>query len=81
MILEFENVGTGLVLKKDISAFEIAGNDKVFFPASANLVGQKIEVFSSKVAQPTTVRYAWKDTSVAALFNVEGFPASVFSTE
>jgi len=81
MILEFDNIGTGLVLKKDIPAFEVAGSDKQFFPASANLVGQKLEVSSSKVAQPKTVRYAWKDTSVAALFNVEGFPVSVFSTE
>ena len=81
IILEFENIGTGLVLKKDISEFEIAGSDNQYFPAVANLVGQSVGVSSSKVPQPKNVRYAFKDISTAALYNVEGFPASSFTTE
>ncbi len=81
IILEFENLGTGLVLKKDIREFEIAGSDNQYFPAIANLVGQTVEVSSSKVTQPKHVRYAFKDISTAALYNVEGFPVSSFTTE
>lgn len=81
IILEFNNVGKGLVLKKGIKEFEIAGSDKQFVAASANIVGQTIQVSSSKIATPKYVRYGWKDISTAALFNVEGFPASSFTTE
>ena len=61
--------------------FEIAGMDKQYFEAEVINYSQYLEVFSNKVNDPTHVRYAWADTASATLFNIEGLPASSFSTE
>jgi sialate O-acetylesterase len=44
-------------------------------------MNERVEVYSPEVEKPEYVRYAWKDTSSASLFNKEGLPASSFSTE
>ena len=38
-------------------------------------------LFSEFVNEPKFGRYAWSDTSSASLFNMEGLPASSFTTE
>ena len=50
-------------------------------PASAKILGDKIEVFAADVLEPKYVRYAWRDNIVGTLFNTEGLPASSFTTE
>lgn len=80
--LEFENIGLGLIAKEsNLTQFEIAGADKNFVPAIAIIKGDKIKVFAPSVSKPKYVRYAWRDTSSASLFNKEGLPASSFTTE
>jgi len=73
----FENAEKGLILKEN-KEFELAGEDGVFHPANAKIINTEIELISDKVAKPTRVRYAWRDTSNAVLFNKEGLPASSF---
>lgn len=82
MILEFDHVGGGLKAGENgLVGFEIAGDDKVYKMARASIVGNTVVLESSGVSQPVYARYAWRDDSSASLFNMEGLPASSFSTE
>ena len=65
----------------NLEGFEIAASDKMFVPAKAIIVGNKIEASSRTVSEPKFVRYAWKDFINGSLFNDEGLPASSFTTE
>ena len=78
----FNYAGSGLEMREyPRTEFEIAGMDKQYFDAKVINHRQYLEVFSNKVIDPTHVRYAWTDTASATLFNLEGLPASSFSTE
>ena len=78
----FDFIGSGLTsYDKELSAFEIAGADKKYVAAEAYIKNNKVYIYSSKIQNPKYARYAWKDTSVASLFNREGLPASTFTTE
>ena len=81
ILVNFDYVGSGLTIRQNQkSEFDIAGSDKQFFPARTRALNNRIEVFASKVNQPKHVRYGWSDTTSATLFNIEGFPASSFSS-
>jgi sialate O-acetylesterase len=64
-----------------LTYFEIAGDDKVFYPAEAKIKNGEIIVQSKKVKSPVTVRFAWKNTATPNLFNKANLPASCFNTE
>ena len=84
-IVTFKFVYEGLAAKDKfgyVRGFEIAGADKVFYYAKAEMEGDKVVVYSTKVKDPVAVRYAWSDAPVDAnLFNSRGFPASPFRTD
>lgn len=65
--------------------FTIAGDDKVFHPANAELVGKgkvsQIRVWSEDVASPVAVRYAWADNPVCNTQNKQGLPLTPFRTD
>ncbi len=78
----FANVENGLTsFGKTISAFEVAGEDRVFYPAEAKIVRKGVVVHSAQVKQPVAVRYAFKDWVEGDLFNTEGLPAAPFRTD
>jgi sialate O-acetylesterase len=80
--LFFEHVGEGLVAKSgSLTDFTIAGADRNFVEARAEIDGDTIVVASSKVKKPVAVRFAWSNTAVPNLFNREGLPASSFRTD
>lgn len=80
-ILQFDNA-EGLYFKnKKSNFFEIAGPDNVFYPATAKITNNTIEVSSKKVKQPVKVRYAWENAAQSDLFNKANLPASAFMTE
>jgi sialate O-acetylesterase len=80
-ILKFTHTGTGLVAKDGpLRDFTIAGEDKQFVPAQAEIRGSEIVVSSDKVAAPVAVRYGW-GTYEGNLFNAERLPASPFRTD
>ena len=82
LIVEFDFIGSGLVASNTgLLGFEIAGSDKIYVSAVANIVRNKVEVTSPLVAFPEYVRYAWRDDSAVSLFNLEGLPASSFTSE
>jgi sialate O-acetylesterase len=83
IIVTFENTGGGLVAKGsgELKYFAIAGADKKFVWANAEIVGDKVVVWNDKVTNPLAVRYAWADNPEGAnLYNKEGLPASSFRT-
>lgn len=80
--LKFKNAPVGLTsYGKPLTQFEIAGDDRRFYPAKAQLVNGGVEVTAKEVKNPVAVRYAFKDDSTGELFNTAGFPASSFRTD
>jgi sialate O-acetylesterase len=61
--------------------FTLAGEDKIFYPATAEIVGDAVVVTSQKVKKPVAVRYAFTNFAVTNLQNREGFPAVPFRTD
>ena len=80
--ITFTNTDGGLVAKDgDLKGFVIAGEDKVWQPATAKVSGEKIIVMSPDVKAPVAVRYAWASNPEFNLFNGAGLPASPFRTD
>ena len=80
LFFDYSNSGLKKTTEK-LKEFEIAGNDKVFYPADAKIDGKTIVVWSSKVKNPVAVRFAWKPVPEPNLFNKENLPASPFRTD
>jgi len=80
--LSFSHTGGGLVAKDGkLTHFTIAGADKKFVPAAAEIDGGQVVVSSDKVKQPVAVRFGWTDTAEPNFFNKAGLPASPFRTD
>lgn len=84
-IVTFKNAAVGLVVKDKygyLKGFEVAGDDKVFHYAQAQIKGNTVVVSSPDVARPVAVRYAWADAPEEAnLFSSDGLPANSFRTD
>lgn len=81
-IVKFANATNGLTsFGKELSCFEVAGKDKMFYPAKAVIGGSSVSVSSPMVKEPVAVRYAFKDFIVGDLFSTEGLPAASFRTD
>jgi sialate O-acetylesterase len=63
-----------------LTCFEVAGEDKIFYPAEAKIVNRQVVVQSKKVKIPVVVRFAWGNTATPNLFNGANLPASCFIT-
>ncbi len=82
LILNFTHLGGGLVAKDGaLKGFTIAGADKTFRPAQAEISGDTVVVSAADVAQPVAVRYGWANVPEGNLFNRAGLPASPFRTD
>jgi len=82
LIVKFKNAETGLYAYDDLNGFEIAGEDKVFYPAKAKIVNRKaVFVESDAVPNPVAVRYAWSNWVVGTLYDTNLLPASSFRTD
>ncbi len=82
IILTFTHVGSGLVAKDGpLKGFEIAGADKKFVEAKAEINGNTVVVSSDQVSAPVAARYGWANVPDVNLWNKEGLPASIFRTD
>lgn len=83
IVVKFKNAEKGLYAHDGLTDFEIAGDDKVFYPAKANIINRKSEVFviNDKVPNPVAVRYAWRNWVTASLYDTYLLPASSFRTD
>ncbi|MDF7826794.1 sialate O-acetylesterase [Pontiellaceae bacterium B12227] len=93
--ITFSQVGSGLMvghknLLEDavetdapLKRFQICGKDRVWKWADATIVNKNtVEVSHPDIPNPTIVRYAWSVHPAGAnLYNKEGLPASMFTTE
>jgi len=81
-LVSFKHIGGGLVARGgELKGFTIAGADKKFVPAKAEIKAGTVVVSSPDVAAPVAVRYGWANVPEVNLFNKEGLPASPFRTD
>ena len=83
-IIHFSKQFMGLTsYGKELTLFEIAGENKVFVKADAYIDEEKgtVVVSSKLVKEPKAVRYAFKDYVSAELFGTGGLPVSSFRTD
>ncbi|MBR1926993.1 MAG: sialate O-acetylesterase [Bacteroidales bacterium] len=67
-----------------IPGFEVAGDDKRFYPAQAALIHRPEEVIaisSPEVPKPVAVRYCFKDYQPGVIFNNYGLPLAPFRSD
>ncbi len=79
--VSFEHAEGGLVLAPgfDPSIFEVAGPDGRYLPADeVSVEGSRLIVRCGQIAEPVSVRYAWKADARGDLFNGAGLPAPSF---
>ena len=82
MLLNFKNSKRGLYTYDKLEGFEIAGGNKVFYPANAIINNhKKIFVISNEVSKPVAVRYSWQNWIIGTLFGGNLIPASSFRTD
>jgi len=81
--LTFGHVYSGLTTPKNevLKGFSIAGGDKKFYWAQAEIKGDNIVVWNDKIKNPVAVRYAWASNPICNLYNKAGLPASPFRTD
>jgi sialate O-acetylesterase len=83
--LTFDHTGDGLkVMDKYgyLQGFAVAGPDRVFHWARAEVIGNQVIVHASEVKEPVAVRYAWgNNPDQANLYNSENLPAAPFRTD
>jgi len=82
--LSFDAVGSGLKTADGgpLAEFAVAGADKKFVWAQAEIVGDDVVVWCDSIPDPLYVRYAWADNPVNPnLYNKEGLPASPFGID
>lgn len=80
--LTFHNAPNGLTsYGRELSCFEVAGENRRFYPAIAYITSTGVSLFSPSVQKPVAVRYAFKDYVKGDLYSTEGLPASSFRTD
>lgn len=76
------NHAEGLMAKGGkLTGFTIAGADRKWVNANAEIRGRTVVVSSPSVPHPVAVRYGWSNYPVLNLWNGAGLPASPFRTD
>ena len=78
------NASQGVQPKDKLAGFSIAGADKKWVEADAQINGDKVVVSSPQVPSPAAVRYGWgsgRFDGECNLYNKDGFPAAPFRTD
>lgn len=80
--LSFNHTGGGLEARGgELKGFIIAGEDKVWREAKAEIKGKRVIVYSPEAPKPVAVRYGWMKFPTCNLYNKEGLPATPFRTD
>ncbi|GGZ34106.1 9-O-acetylesterase [Echinicola pacifica] len=81
-ILSFDSAPNGITsYSKEVTIFEIAGENKKFYPANALLGRESITLSSPSVEKPVAVRYGFKNFVEGQVFSTGGLPLSSFRTD
>lgn len=86
ILVSFENAPNGVSsFGKVLTNFEIAGEDKLFYPAKAtiNLKSNQLTVSAKEVIKPVAVRYGYCNfpQGKGFLYNTMGLPVAPFRTD
>lgn len=79
-----ENAEHGLCpMWTSLKGFEIAGEDRIFYPAYAEVETKtcRLAVSNVKVPKPVAVRYCFHNYAEASVFNIHGLPLLPFRTD
>lgn len=79
--LYFDHATELKTIGSTLKGFAIAGDDKQFVWADAEIDGSTIIVSSELIKHPVAVRYGWAPNPVASLYNNADLPASPFKTD
>ncbi|HEX4592373.1 MAG TPA: sialate O-acetylesterase [Gemmataceae bacterium] len=81
-VLSFDNVGAGLECHgQKLTGVTVAGPDRKFHNAEAEIRGDTVVVSSPDVERPVAVRFGWANYPVVNLWNKNGLPATPFRTD
>ena len=82
LMVHFSNAAMGITtFGKKLTQFELAGSDKVFYKATAEIKGSNVIVYSISVKAPAAVRYAFSDWAAGELYGTDGLPVSAFRSD
>jgi sialate O-acetylesterase len=83
IILHFSHIGKGLESHdgKPLNYFTIAGSDKKFVDANAEIKGNTVVVSAPSIKKPVAVRFAWTEAAQPNFFNKNNLPAVPFRTD
>jgi sialate O-acetylesterase len=82
IVVHFQHADGGLVSKGDpLVGFVVAGDDRRWKPARAQIAGDTVIVSAPDAPEPVAVRYAWAADPRCNLYNTAGLPASPFRTD
>lgn len=66
---------------KTLRGFELSNGNGIFYPATAEVVGEELKVTSEEVSNPKAVRYGFSPVTDGNLVNEANLPASTFTSE
>lgn len=83
LFFKSDGIASGLTTKDGQAPrhFYVAGDDHVFYPADAKIVGDNVVLSSAKVVKPIAIRYAFTNGPVTNFENKAGLPALPFRTD
>ncbi len=81
MQVAFTHAGGLKMLDGAPGAFEVAGADKKFHPATAKIEGDSLVVSAADVSSPVAVRYGWRNNPALNLYNGADLPAFPFRSD
>lgn len=82
--ITLDKITDGICRNYDIQGFEVAGDDKVFYPADKVWIHwqtNEVVVSSEKVAKPAAVRYCFKNFQIGNLIGGNNLPCIPFRTD
>lgn len=81
-ILSFDHAQEGFNRMAGMEGFEVAGSDRVFYPAEAEVYNNlQIKVTCDKVPNPVAVRYCFRDFKPGNVANLRELPLYPFRTD
>lgn len=81
MLVSFDHAGDGFDVKGEkIVGFEVAGKNRKYQSAEAEIRGDKIFVRSAEVAEPVYLRYNWTNYGDVTVYSKNGIPLAPFRT-
>ena len=81
-IVRVTSAGRMSCKEKVISGFQIAGADKLFYPAEATIeMNGSIRLSSRIVKKPVAVRYCFTNVAIPGLFDINNLPLTSFRTD